>query len=208
MKIVNKAKPDIEREGLVIQEFKRQFEHFNGNKRFTGRVIVQFSGKLDPTDENAKKSNVTYKIKQKIRATKKTYVPEFTVKKNDVVRESLVFFISSEFDIVREELEERFDRVDAVGHFKNQRVKAGPRLGRICLRCKNAGLEDQRHSLAICPTKCAACKTVCKNNTHCNKILRKRANEVEIEKWKKRKEEDKTVKSLGIFIDFYLFQFF
>jgi len=47
-----------------VTQFKRNFEHFNGNKRFNGRVIVQFGGHLEPTEENAKKSNVTYKIKQ------------------------------------------------------------------------------------------------------------------------------------------------
>ena len=152
---------------------------------------MSFSGKLDPTEENAKKSNVTYKIKQKItRSTgKKSFVPEFSVKKTDVIRESLVFFISSEFDLMRDELEEKFDRVDADGHSKNQKNKSGPRLGKICQRCKNSGLEDQRHPLAICPTICIACKTHCNTNTHCKRILRKRANDAAIEKWKKIKED-------------------
>ena len=201
LKIIQRAKPDIHDAGLVVTEFKRQFEHFNGNKRFNGRVIVQFGGQLDPTEENAKKSNVTYKIKQKIRAAKKSFTPEFSVKKGDVIRESLVFFISTEFDLIREEMETKFERVDANGHVKGQKMKSGPRFSKICSRCKNAGLEEQRHSLAVCPTVCIACKTRCKNNAHCRKILRKSYNDGQIEKWRKIKADERAVKSLG---NFYL----
>ena len=119
-------------------------------------------------------------------ADKKSYTPEFKIQKGDAIRESLVFFISKEFDLLRDDLENKFDRVDAVGHSKQHKTKSGPKLPRICYRCKNAGYDNQRHPLAICPTVCMACKTVCKNSTHCSKILRKRANDANVEKWKKK----------------------
>ena len=49
---------------------------------------------------------------------KKSYSPEFKIQKGDAIRESLVFFISKEFDLIRDDLENKFDRVDAVGHSK------------------------------------------------------------------------------------------
>lgn len=195
LKLIERAKPDVVIASLKLQDFKRQFEYFDGNKRFTGRIICQFSGDLEPTSENSTKSNVTYKITQNraLRSDKKSFSPEFTIKKGDAVRESLVFFISKEFDLIRDELENKFDRVDAVGHSKARNLKSGPKLAKVCYRCQNAGIENQRHPVAWCPTICMVCKTLCKNNMHCKKILRKRANDAEVEKWKKRREDDKAV---------------
>lgn len=196
LKLIERAKPCVVIAELKMEDFKRQFEYFGGNKRFTGKIIVHFSGKLEATSENSTKSNVTYKIAEKQRqmADKKSFTPEFRIQKGDAIRESLVFFISTEFDLLRDELENKFDRVDAVGHSKQTKLKSGPRLSRVCYRCKNAGFDNQRHPLAICPTVCMACKTTCKNSSHCQKILRKRANDAEVEKWKRRRENDKAVK--------------
>ena len=35
-----------------------------------------------------------------------------------------MFFISTEFDLVRDELESKFERVEANGHSKGQKVKS------------------------------------------------------------------------------------
>ena len=209
LKLINRAKPDVVFAGLKMESFKRQFVYFGGNKRFNGKVIVQFSGKLAANEENSTKSNVTYKIVQKAAqmADKKTFVPEFSIKKGDAIRESLVFFISKEFDMIRDDLERKFDRVDAVGHVKRSTMKTGPRLSRVCYRCKNAGIENQRHPLKICPTLCSSCKTTCSNSAHCMKILRKRANESEIEKYRKQRREDNNIAVRGFKIFFVFLKF-
>ena len=190
LKLIERAKPCVVIASLKMESFKRQFEYFGGNKRFTGRIIVHFSGNLVADDDNSKKSNVTYKIVQKVRGTSKYFSPEFSIKKGDGIRESLVFFISSEFDKIRDDLDEKFDRVDAAGHSKSGKSKSRPKLPRVCYRCKNQGIEDQRHPLKICPSVCVSCKTKCSNNIHCRKILRNKANEAQIEYYKKKRRDD------------------
>ena len=198
--LIERAKPDVVIASLKLESFKRQFEYFGGNKRFTGKIIVHYSGELKATEENSKKSNVTYKIVQKQMAANKSFKPEFSVKKGDAIRESLVFFISKEFDLIRDELTEKFDRVDAVGHLKRSKIRSGPKLARLCIRCKNAGLEKQRHSLMVCPSICSSCKTRCKGNAHCRRILRIKANDAEIEKNRKKRRENDAVRGFLIFL--------
>ena len=147
---------------------------------------------MEANRDNSTKSNVTYKIAEKKRqmADKKSFTPEFKIEKGDAIRESLVFFISKEFDLIRDDLDHKFDRIDASGHLKSKKMKSAPKLPRVCGRCKNVGIEDQRHSLNLCPTVCMSCKTLCKNGAHCRKILRNKANEAEIEKYRKKRREN------------------
>ena len=65
----------------------------------------------------------------------------------------------------------------------------GPRPAKLCFRCKNLGIENQRHSLDLCPQNCASCGELCKNAGHCRQILKRKKSEEKIEEWKKRRED-------------------
>ena len=43
---------------------------------------------------------------------------------------------------------------------------AGPRPAKLCFRCENLGIENQRHSLDLCPQNCASFGELCKNVGH------------------------------------------
>merc|ERR1712079_9127 len=102
--IAERGKSDLK--SLEFKQFKRQFGwDSDGNKRFTGMVILTYKGEVDLTEENSKMAHVSFKRIKKFNGKngKPYYMPEFKVdKKKDAVKSSTVLIISKEFEAVRD----------------------------------------------------------------------------------------------------------
>jgi len=199
IKLVHRAKPEFT--SMNIESCTRQFEYTETGKRFTGQMICTFSGVLEATEENSAKTDVTYVIRKNsmVADDKKDdkWYPDFSMTKKDLVRESRVLIISKDFDSFREDYDLKFQRVDADGYTKPVKGgKAGPRPAKLCVRCKNVGIENQRHPLDLCPQKCASCGEKCRNQGHCRQVLKRKKSEVKIEDWRKRRENENLVMGL------------
>ena len=189
LELIYRAKPEIkeavEDSALVVEECKRQFEYIGSNKRFAGSAIVTMTGNLTATPANSIKTEITYKlVKDAVKKDGKTvWNPVFRLNFNrDQVKESAVFMISKEFELERDNLEKKFERIEADGFERkgkeNRQAKSAEnRFGKVCMRCRDAGFDNKRHPINICPTKCVTCNTNCNNNQHCKSILRKRVSD-------------------------------